>query len=104
MWKTLNSKLYSLYTGTLSKAKTQGSYYSKSVSSSDSTKVTVTGTSSAIDSSHSLKINKLASAQYVTGAKIADLTTTTDEDGNVTEETNAVTGTTLLTSLGFNVN
>lgn len=103
VWKTLNSKLYSLYTGTLSKAKTQGSYYSKSVSSSDSTKVTVTGTSSAIDGSHSLEINKLASAQYVTGAKIADLTTSTDEDGNVTEETNPVTGTTLLTSLGFNV-
>lgn len=69
-WKDLNSKIYSFYTGALSKLKKQGTYLSKKVSSSNETKVSVTATSDAVEGSHTVKVNKLASSQYATGAKL----------------------------------
>ena len=70
IWKDLNTKLYSLYTKQLTKFKTQGSYLTKKVSSSDESVATATATSSAANGSHTLKVNKLAAAQCVTGAAI----------------------------------
>lgn len=69
-WKELNTKLYALYTGELSKLKTQGSYLSKKVSSSNENAVTATATNSASIGSHTLEVKELASAQYVTSGKI----------------------------------
>lgn len=71
-WKDLNTKIYSLYTGKLSKMKMQGNYATKKVSSSDESVVTATAGSNAPMGSHSLEIKSLASAQYVTGAKLTE--------------------------------
>ncbi len=69
-WKDLNTKIYSLYTGKLSKIKMQGNYATKKVTSSDESSVSATATGSTATGSHSLEIKSLASAQYVTGAQI----------------------------------
>ncbi len=71
-WKDLNTKIYSLYTGKLTKMKMQGNYSTKKVSSSDDSVATATASSSAAMGSHSLEVKSLASAQYVTGAKITE--------------------------------
>ena len=70
-WKDLNTKLLALYRGTLTKAKTQGNYNTKKVNSSNESKVTATATNSAAKGAHSLEVSQMASAQYLTGGKIA---------------------------------
>lgn len=74
-WKELNKKLYSFYTGSLYKMKLKGNFTTKSVESSDESKVAVTANSSATEGNHQLKISNLASAQYVTGAKFGSAAT-----------------------------
>lgn len=69
-WKDLNTKLYSLYTGPLSKVRAQGNYATKKVNSSNENMVSATATSSAAVGSHTLEVKSLASAQYVTSAQI----------------------------------
>lgn len=65
-WKTLNSKIYSFYTGSLSKFRMQGTFNTKKVSSSNEDKVSVTADTNAPGGTHSLKVKQLASGQYVT--------------------------------------
>jgi flagellar hook-associated protein 2 len=84
-WKTLNSKLYSFYKNTLSNMRMQSSYLTKSVTSSDDSKVKATATSASAEGTHTLKITSLASAQFVTGAQLGS----------------TVTGKTKLTDLGL---
>ena len=86
-WKELNTKIYSLYTGSISKLKTQGSYSTKKATSSNESKVTVSASVNAVNGSHSVQVNKLASAQYLTGNKV------TAKDGT------AVKGTTTLAAI-----
>lgn len=93
-WQDLNKKIYSFYTGSLSKAKLQGSYLAKKVKSSDDTKVTATATSAAVDGTHTVRVDRLASAQYVTGAKLGMVKDSAGEDV-------AVSGSTKLTQLGI---
>lgn len=93
-WKELNTKIYALYTGTLTKAKTQGSYLSKKVTSADETKLTATATSAAVNGTHSVRVDQLASAQYVTGSQLGSVYNDKGEEV-------AVSGTTKLTQLGF---
>jgi flagellar hook-associated protein 2 len=69
-WKTLNAKIYAFYTGALSKLKMQGSFNTKMATSSNESKVAVSASITAPDGTHTLKIAKLASAQFVTGAKL----------------------------------
>lgn len=88
-WKTLNSKIYSLYTGSLSKLRMQGNFNTKKVSSADENTVSVTGSSSAAEGTHSVKILQLASSQFVTGSVIPDV------------DSKAVGYDTTLTSLGM---
>ncbi len=92
-WKDLNTKIYALYTGTLSKVKTQGNYLTKKVSSADESKVTATATTSAVNGTHRVRVDQMASAQYVTGSVLGKYTV----DG----EEKSVSGTTKLTELGF---
>lgn len=68
-WKEMNTKLYSFYTSSLSKMKTQGNYQARKATASDTSKVNVSATT-ATAGSYSLSIEKLASAEYVTGADI----------------------------------
>lgn len=70
IWKDLNTKLYSLYTKQLTKFKTQGSYRTQKVSSSDEGIATATSTGGAATGSHTLEVKSLAASQIVTGAKI----------------------------------
>lgn len=93
-WKDLNTKLYSLYTGKLSKIRTQGAFLAKSTSSSDTSKVTATAATNAVNGSHSVRVDQLASAQYVTGSKLGNVL---NKDG----EEVAVSGNTTLEQLGF---
>jgi flagellar hook-associated protein 2 len=85
-WKALNTKIYSFYTNQLSKLRMQGSFNTKSVSSSNESKATVTASTTAPEGSHSLKIKQLASAQFATGAKLG-----LDKNGNaITADTKLV--------------
>lgn len=72
IWKTINSKVYSFYTGSLYNMKMQGNFITKKVTSSDEGNVTVTAGAAATEGSQSLQITKLAKAQTVTGAQLAE--------------------------------
>ncbi len=69
-WQELNSKIYKLYSGTLSDLQYQSSFIKKTTSVSNSNLVSVITADSAMDSVQSLQINKLAKAGYLTGAEI----------------------------------
>lgn len=66
-WKDLNTKIYSLYTGSLAKMKTQGNYLTKKTSSSNDKVVSASAGSSAPVGTHYVTVESVASAQYVTG-------------------------------------
>ncbi|MBQ6786325.1 MAG: flagellar filament capping protein FliD [Lachnospiraceae bacterium] len=85
VWQDLNSKIYSLYSGTLSKLRLTSAYSKKSTVSSDTTKATIVASDSAVNGTQTLKINHLAKSGYLTGAELAKKKKTeTDEDGNET--------------------
>lgn len=86
-WKDINTKIYSFYTGALSKLKTQGNYMQKAAASSNESKVSATAGTDAIEGSHTLKVNQLASSQYVTGAKIDSYTNSNGNEAKVTVAT-----------------
>lgn len=92
-WKELNTKIYALYTGNLSKIKTQGSYLAKTATSSNEEVATVTAKNTAVAGSHSIEVKSLASAQYITGGKTAS---------DVTLETKLVDVKTLQGSVAVN--
>lgn len=72
-WKTLNSKIYSLYTG-LDEMRFSKNFNMKRTTVSDSTKVSVTASSSAPNGTQKLNVIKMAQAGYLTGGKLADNT------------------------------
>lgn len=84
IWGELNTKLYSFYKDSLAKIKMQGSFKTKAANSSDSSKVVATATSSASEGTYKIKVNSLASAQYVTSDKLKGAL---DENGNVVAAT-----------------
>ena len=90
-WQDLNTKIYKLYTDQVSKMRLQATYKTKSVTSSDTTKVTATAGPNAATGSHTLSVSQLASAQYLTSNKVA-LASGSGEK---------VTSDTKLTDLGF---
>lgn len=80
-WQELNKKIYALYTGDLTKAKTKGSYNTKGATCSNSSAVSVTATNNAPAGSHTIEVKELASAQYITGAKVTTLKSSSDKLG-----------------------
>ena len=70
IWKKLNTKLYSFYTGTLSSMKMQKTFNTRSATSADTSKVTAKASISATTGTHQIKISQLASAQFVTGSAL----------------------------------
>ena len=70
-WGEMNTKLYSFYTDKVSSMRMQGSYLTKKATSSDETKVKASA-NNAVAGSYSLSVDKLASAEYVTGASVKD--------------------------------
>ena len=81
-WQGLNSKIYNMYSKTLSNLRLTSAYSQKSTVSSDSTKATVVASEGAVNGTQTLQVNKLAKSGYLTGAKLdGKTTTTTGTDG-----------------------
>ena len=70
-WKTLNSKVYSLYTE-VGNMRYSSNYAIKKATVSDTTKATATASGNAINGTQSLEVKKLSTSAYVTGGKLAD--------------------------------
>lgn len=68
-WKTLNTKINSLYKN-VGNLRFSNAYNLKSTSVSDSTKATVTATSSAPNGTQKLNVIQIAQAGYLTGGKL----------------------------------
>lgn len=81
-WKSLNSKVYSLYTN-VSKMKYSSAYAAKKVSSSDTTKAAVTASGAAVNGTQKMNVLRTAQSAYLTGGKISS----TLSGGKVTSET-----------------
>lgn len=69
-WQDLNSKIYKLYSSTLSNLRLAGAYNKKKTVVSDATKASVIAQSSAVTGTQELKIEKLATACYLTGREL----------------------------------
>lgn len=89
-WQDLNSKVYNLYSKTLSNLRLTSSYKKKKTSSSDVTKATVVAGDGAVDGTQSLQVNRVAKAGYLTGAKLESTKTEyiKDEDGKIVKDEN----------------
>lgn len=74
-WKTLNTKIYSLYNN-VGNLRFSTAYNLKSTTVSDTTKATVTASSTAPNGTQKLNILEIAQAGYLTGGKLDDSTTT----------------------------
>lgn len=70
-WAALNTKLYNFYTGALSDLQSVGTYRTKKITSSAASKVSFTSSPNAVTGTHKLSVTSLASAAYLTGAKIS---------------------------------
>ena len=90
-WSTMNSKIYSFYTGSLSTARFSKNYNLKKATISNSNYAAVEASTSAVTGTQKLKVNKLAKAGYLTGGVIS----ATDSNGSTTK----VTGTTKLSDI-----
>lgn len=66
-WKELNTKIYSLYSKTVSNMRWSSAYNKKKTSVSDESKVSVTAGTGAVKGTQTLEINKLATSGYLTG-------------------------------------
>ncbi len=73
-WKELNSKIYNLYSSTLSDMRYVSSY-SKKVTKSSSEAVSVITDSQSPNCIQTLKVNSMAKAGYLTGGKLEDTAT-----------------------------
>ncbi len=76
-WGDLNTKLYKLYNDKVSKLQLSSTYNIKKVTSSDSSKASISAGVSAADGNYKMKINNVATAEYLTGAKIGATSTNT---------------------------
>lgn len=74
-WKTLNTKIYSLYTS-LDSLRFSKNYNLKATTVSDTTKATVTAGSTAPNGTQTLNVLQVAQAGYLTGGKLNGSTTT----------------------------
>lgn len=70
-WKSLNTKIYSLYTN-VSNMRMAGTYNLRKTTVSDNTKATVTANSDAVTGTQKLNILQTAQASYITGGKLGD--------------------------------
>lgn len=69
-WKELNSKIYSLYTGTVDKMRWESSYVKKKSTVSDNNLLSVVSGENAINGVQTASVGSLAKAGYLTGGKV----------------------------------
>lgn len=74
-WKTLNKKIKSFYTTSLSNMRYASAYKKKKTESTNEKVATVAAGDNAVNGSQSLVVKKLAKAGYLTGAKLGKDTT-----------------------------
>lgn len=94
-WKTMNSKIYGFYTSSLSNMRMSTAYSLKTSSVSNSSIATVKASSSAVNGTQKMKVNKLASSAYMTGG-VVKLSDDKNDTGN-----KKVTGSTALSDMGI---
>ncbi len=70
-WKTLNTQVYSFYTGSLDSMRFESSYMSKVTKVSNTAAVSVAASSSAVNGVQTMKIGQMAKTAYLTGANIS---------------------------------
>ncbi len=71
-WKSMNSKVYSFYTSTLSDLRFSSSYSTRKTTVSDSDVATVKTSSSASNTVQTMRVDKMAKAGYLTGGELAE--------------------------------
>ena len=71
-WKSMNTKIYSFYSKSLSNMRLSSSYSKKASTVSNSSVAKVTASSSAVNGTQKLKVNQLATSGYLTGSVISD--------------------------------
>ena len=71
-WKTMNTSIYSFYSGKLSSARFGKAYSLKKSTVSNSSVATVTASSSAVAGDQTLKVKELASSGYLTGGEVTN--------------------------------
>lgn len=69
-WKSLNSKLYSFYSGNLSDMKLTSTFQMKKATLADSSIATAKASSNAVHGSQTLAVHQLATSGYLTGGEI----------------------------------
>lgn len=79
IWSSLNTKIYDFYTKSLSKMRLKSNYMTKAASSSNTTKVVAKASTKATTGTYTVKVNKLASTQYVSSGKLNKVKV---DDGN----------------------
>ena len=101
-WKSLNTKVYSLYNN-VGKLRFSSAYSTKKTTSSDTTKATVSASSDAVNGTQKLHVLATAQSGYLTGGKLSLREEVTDADG--TTKLQDVKGTvkaeTKLSEIGF---
>lgn len=78
-WKDLNKKVYSFYSKELSAMRFSNAFQVKKSTSSDETKAKVTGSSSAVSGTQTLKIKQLATTGYLTGGVVKNATNASEK-------------------------
>lgn len=74
-WKALNTKIYSFYTTSLNKVKTQGNFKIQKAASSDEDGVEVTSKGTAPEGVQKVFVKAVANTQMITGSKLASTVT-----------------------------
>ena len=69
-WKDLNTKIYDLYSKTISNLRFSKSFNKKSTTVSNESKATVSASASAVKGTQTLEIKSLAASGYLTGAEL----------------------------------
>ncbi|MDE7205741.1 MAG: flagellar filament capping protein FliD, partial [Lachnospiraceae bacterium] len=69
-WQDLNTKIYNLYSGTLSKLRMSSAFKAKKTTVSDTTKATITAGSGAVNGTQTLKVKEIAKSGNLTGGKL----------------------------------
>lgn len=69
-WKTMNTSIYSFYSGKLSSARLSNAYSLKKSTVSNSSVATVTASSSAVNGTQRLRVEQLATSGYLTGGEV----------------------------------
>lgn len=99
-WKTLNSKIYSFYTGSLSKIKMEGNFETKKVTSSNETKLEVKASGTVPEGTQNVKVTSAASAQFITGSKLGTSVAATSSTKLADLDMASAVGSSILIAVG----